>query len=202
MMGRSRRLYAVLSVLLLLLSVVVIGAFAGLESNTVSKSCLQQHESSASLHNREAAEACILSYLKEQGSSTKAFHVQGWRWHTLSLARDARRLGNLAASLNATMTGNESLQKAAYHVIGFNMKALHRVENKIFFPWLKEQLTSVDNPELADAFAAVLNDVVEEQRSVSKIGEQVVRVLILWFFYWRLYCNLLSQTFALVDAAG
>ena len=63
-------------------------------------------------------------------------------------------------------------------MIEFNMKALHRIENKTFFPWLRTQLTAVDDPELARAFSVVLDDIIDNQRLVSEIGAKVVRSLI------------------------
>jgi len=196
MMANRRRVAVVFNLVLLLLFVVVDGASSGLESAVVSsteaRSCAQHHDSvsSASSPDLDAAEACIRDFLKEQGSTDKVFHVQGWRWHTLSLARDARRLGSLASTLaqNATLTPEDkSLEKAVYHVVGFNMKALHRIENKTFFPWLTTQLSSVDDSELAQAFSLVLNDVVENQKIVSELGAEVVRVLI---FNVVLVCSL------------
>ena len=180
MMAQGRR---VLGLLLLLLSLVVAGASAGLESVSASpadaRCCSQQPQALCddALPGLEAAEGCILDFLNSEDSSDKIFHVQGWRWHTLSLARDARRLGSLASSLvqNKTLdTNDSSLEKAVHHVIEFNMKALHRIENNLFFPWLRAQLTSVDDPDIAQAFSVVLDDIIENQRSVSMLGSEVV----------------------------
>ena len=51
-----------------------------------------------------------------------------------------------------------------YHVIQFNMKALHRIEDKTFFPWLRTQLSFVDDANLADSFSLVMDDLVEKQK--------------------------------------
>jgi hypothetical protein len=72
-------------------------------------------------------------------------------------------------------TDDKTLDKAVYHVIDFNMKALHRIENDLFFPWLRAKLTSVDDPSLAESFEVVLDDVIENQKIVSQLGSDVVR---------------------------
>jgi hypothetical protein len=165
------------------------GASAGLESVAVlpadAKSCAQHQDAAATSCTPvlEQAMACILDFLSEYSSTNKIFHVQGWRWHTLSLARDARRLGNLASSLmqNTTLdTEDKSLEKAVHHVIEFNMKALHRIENKLFFPWLRAQLTSVDDPDLAEAFSVVLDDIIASHKMVAKVGLEVVSFVMIY----------------------
>lgn len=177
MMANARHMLAMMILLFLLLCV---GASAGLESVAVAPkaaTCCSTRESllenGASSPNLNA----ILDFIQENRSLDDNFHVQGWRWHTLSLARDARRLGSLATKLmqNATIdVGDKSLEKAVYHVIEFNMNALHRIENKTFFPWLKTQLASVEDADLAQAFALVVDDVIDKQRLVAEAGSNVV----------------------------
>lgn len=178
MKASGRTLTVFLGLALFLLTIVVNGASAGLESAGVSS----KPQSSSDVTSEEpsldvdAAKAYILDFFSKQDSTDdKSFHVQGWRWHTMSLARDAKRLGALASSLSENGVDDESLQKAVYHVIAFNMKALHRIENKTFFPWLRTQLASVDDAKLASAFSVMLDEVVENQRIASDIGSQVVR---------------------------
>lgn len=185
MMGVRRFASVVGCLLLLLPSVAVDRAASGLQSTAVSpsdaSSCSRHSQScdvSLSSPDLSSSEAYILNFLKTHVSSNNTFHVQGWRWHTLSLARDLRRLGNLASRLMRDPTFNpedKTLDKAVYHVIDFNMKALHRIENNLFFMWLREKLTSVDDPSLAESFEVVLDDVIEKQRIVSQLGSDVVR---------------------------
>jgi hypothetical protein len=199
-MMASHRVASVLGCLLLLLSVAVGRAASSLESAVVSPS----EASSCSLHPQachvspdlSSSEAYILNFLKTHDASTKTFHIQGWRWHTLSLARDTRRLWNLASRLMQDSTfhteGNALVDKAVYHVIDFNMKALHQIETEIFFPWLQEQLTSVDDPSLAESFQVVLDDVIEKQKMVSKLGSDVVRFChdaLDFCLSWRINCS-------------
>lgn len=183
MMG-GRRVASVLGYLLLLLSMAVGRAASGLESAAISSSdassCSRQPQScdASSSPDLASSEAYILNFLKTHVSSNQTFHVQGWRWHTLSLARDLRRLRNLASRLMldpAYNTEDKTLDKAVHHVIDFNMKALHRIENDLFFPWLRAKLTAVDDPSLAESFEVVLDDVIENQQIVSQLGSDVVR---------------------------
>jgi hypothetical protein len=202
MMAR-RCVTSVLVCLLLLLSVALGRSSSGLAWAAVSPS----DASSCSLHQQAcdvsldctSSEAYILDFLKVHESSNKTFHIQGWIWHTLSLARDARRLGSLASRLmmqdstfHTEGKAKALLDKAVYHVIEFNMKALHRIENEIFFPWLRAQLTSVDDPSLAESFQVVLDDVIENQQMVSKLGSDVVRFYQYAFDFclsWHMNCS-------------
>ena len=92
----------------------------------------------------------------------RSFVVNGWRWHTMSVIRDLNRfrgvIGGLQSnfkekhkkSLEGQLKEEELLalqmQQIAQvvscfnFVCGFNWKALIKVENKIFFPWLQELL--------------------------------------------------------------
>ena len=181
----GRRFDSVLGCLLLL-SLAAGRAASGLVAAAAVSPC---DTSSCSRHSQScdtsllppdlsSSEVHILNFLKRHVSSNKTFHVQGWRWHTLSLARDLRRLGNLASRLMQDPTNNpedKTLDKAVYHVIDFNMKALHRIENDLFFPWLREKLTSVDDPTLAESFEVVLDDVIKKQQVVSQLSSDVVR---------------------------
>lgn len=180
-MANGRHMPAMLGLFLILVSIVVTRASAGLESVAVvpnDSTCCSPDVGAEGLQDAAALSphlTLILEFIHENGSSNTKFHVQGWRWHTLSLARDARRLGALAANLSRNATINDkSLEKAVYHVIEFNMKALHRIENKTFFPWLKTQLSAVEDANVAEAFALVMKDVIYKQGLVSEAGSQVV----------------------------
>jgi len=62
------------------------------------------------------------------------------------------------------------LEKAAYHVVDFNMKGLHKIENELFFPWLKEKLMNVGEEDSRRAFSKLLEDLEEDRRYVAKLG--------------------------------
>lgn len=104
------------------------------------------------------------------------FHIQGWRWHLLSLQRDSIRLSELARKLGPSMNGNEetsSLKKAVDHVL-FNFKALQRIENQTFFPWMREKLTNKKLVGDAEgAFSIVLDSLDKERQKVSEIASMI-----------------------------
>jgi len=126
------------------------------------------------------------------------FHIQGWRWHTLSFARDSNRLQHLATrmlhsySQDSTAsseinisTNKHSLTMAVNHVIDFNLKGLQRIENDLFFPWLREKLTNPSedakgklvvrdmNNVVIGAFRTVLDDIDHDRRKVAKLAEKL-----------------------------
>ena len=57
------------------------------------------------------------------------FHIQGWRWHSMSLARDSLRLERLAQRLSDTNDddGYSALERAADYVVDFNMAGMFRI---------------------------------------------------------------------------
>uniref|UniRef100_A0A6U2S798 RxLR effector candidate protein n=2 Tax=Leptocylindrus danicus TaxID=163516 RepID=A0A6U2S798_9STRA len=126
----------------------------------------------------------------DNSTTPKKFHVQGWRWHTLSLVRDAGRLQRLALRKISTTTvptgsdaveddsGDSDLDMAAEHVIDFNMKGLHAVEDELFFPWLRSILVDeksgvVHAANVRNAFGAVLDSIETERLFVRKLASQV-----------------------------
>lgn len=145
-----------------------------------------------------SADALIECFLRENvggaNDDTKKFHVHGWRWHTLSLVRDAGRLERLALqkikptgsdditafpTKSDTGGGDSDLDTAAEHVIGFNMKGLFAVEDELFFPWLRSKLvdessSGVHAADLRSAFGAVLDGIDAERSFVRKLASQVV----------------------------
>lgn len=135
----------------------------------------------------EAAESVLSRFLSANSNNKNKFHVQGWRWHTLSLIRDTNRLEKLALKLLSCSTTEhaeevdfpeDAIESAAQHVIDFNMKGLHRIENELFFPWLKQRLQSTnpsgeDEDEVGEALVHVLNELERERDFVSKLGTAV-----------------------------
>ena len=116
--------------------------------------------------------------LRSSSSLLSRFHINGWRWHTLSLARESRRLSKLA-SRTATKDLNEAsrLRDAVSYVVDFNMKGLHKIENQVFFPWMREKFTrstSISNDaELSKAFTHVMDRLEKDQRHVAKLGDMI-----------------------------
>ena len=74
------------------------------------------------------AENAINEFLVSQAVdsiSLDKFHIHGWRWHTLSLAREVKRLQKLAERHQmerSSYVDSKSLKQAADYVIGFNLK--------------------------------------------------------------------------------
>ena len=128
------------------------------------------------------------------------FLVHGWRWHTLSLIRDLSRLGQLAKDISShSHRGDDvseeklnQLESASSYVIDFNMKALPRIEEKTFFPWLCKRFLEPSNgsnnkrknkmhvdgvPEGEDfqqAFRTFLTHLDQERNEVWKLGQSLV----------------------------
>jgi len=103
------------------------------------------------------------------------FHIQGWRWHTKSLARDAERLQKLASK---TEPKNAlTLKEACDFVVDFNMMGLHKIEATLFFPWMKEKLTAGTsrNPELRTAFSAAMDSLENDRVAVASLGNKILR---------------------------
>jgi len=127
-----------------------------------------------------AAETTIHQFLNEKWQPSQHFRVQGWRWHTMSVIRDARRLSSLAYTFVNDNPRNHNvhkdkdeiprLAKAAHHVIDFNLKALYRIENKLFYPWLKKKLSTVEDPNLGKAFSSVLKWSFPSRRPLKSWG--------------------------------
>lgn len=106
-------------------------------------------------------------------SLLEQFHIQGWRWHTKSLARDAGRLHRLALKTNVKTA--ETLKDASYFVIGFNMMGLHNVEATLFFPWMKEKLVGGfrEKSDLAASFSSAMDALETDRRTVAELGETI-----------------------------
>lgn len=108
-------------------------------------------------------------------SLLQEFHIQGWRWHTKSLARDAARLQRLASKTEPKNA--ESLKEACDFVVGFNMMGLHNIEATLFFPWMKDKLTGgiPRNPELSTAFASAMDALENDRVAVATLGNKISR---------------------------
>jgi hypothetical protein len=110
------------------------------------------------------------------------FHIHGWRWHTASLVREARRLCTLAQRARSAESGKpfdamtQSLHLAADYVVDFNMKGLHRIEADLMFPWMREKLTT-DGAIPADAskgFANVMSQLEDDRERLVALGRSIV----------------------------
>jgi C4-dicarboxylate-specific signal transduction histidine kinase len=123
----------------------------------------------------EGPESVIAKFLSNKKASLQRFHIHGWRWHTMSLVREAERLSNMAQRFQTKpVEERHPLQQAADYVIGFNLKGLHKIEADLFFPWMKEKLTAVKEQELSQAFATVMDKLEKDRKTVAKLGDSIV----------------------------
>jgi hypothetical protein len=90
-----------------------------------------------------------------------SFHIQGWRWHFMSLIRDARRLERLSIHLATILRDEETndndddddndecdldaLHRAANYVINFNMAGLYRIQSGMFLSFLRDHLCDIQS---------------------------------------------------------
>lgn len=164
-----------------------------------------------------AAEARITDFLESNRSKRRKknsdedderFYVQGWKWHTMSVIREAGRLQQLARKLELMMQQQQaarlscddsslssleeedllssSLRRASDYVIGFNMKGLHKVEKKMFFPWVRlklEELGGCESEEVVDAFRSVMDQLESDQRTMEKFGASLVSTKLFQIIY-------------------
>ena len=128
----------------------------------------------------------LQSLLPNPESVIQKFHIHGWRWHTLALLRDFSRLEKLATrlSLSPTVTTDspDIISKAINHVVGFNWKGLHRIENQVFFPWLKKNLL-LDGDHLKERSSRIrgsLEHVIQQMEEcrvhIDEISKEMVHI--------------------------
>jgi len=119
-------------------------------------------------------ESVISKFLSSKQASLQDFHIHGWRWHTMSLVREAERLSSMAQRFQTKpVEERHPLQQAADYVIGFNLKGLHKIEADLFFPWMKDKLTTVQDQELSEAFATVMDELEKDRKTVAKLGDSI-----------------------------
>mmetsp|Transcript_11499 Transcript_11499/g.27454 ORF Transcript_11499/g.27454 Transcript_11499/m.27454 type:complete len:341 (+) Transcript_11499:390-1412(+) len=132
--------------------------------------------SSSPASNYEKRILDFLSTRRRNSSSCRLedFHVQGWRWHTKSLARDAARLQKLA--LKTEPKNALTLKEACDFVVDFNMMGLHKIEATLFFPWMKEKLTAgtSQNPDLRTAFSSAMDSLENDRVAVASLGNKIL----------------------------
>jgi hypothetical protein len=68
----------------------------------------------------------------------------------------------------------EHCKQGTDYVIGFSLKGLHKIEVDLFFPWMREKLTSVDKEDLSDAFATVMDQLESDRQKVEQLGDSIV----------------------------
>jgi hypothetical protein len=121
----------------------------------------------------DASEGMISRFLSGKKLSMENFHVHGWRWHTMSLVREAGRLRKLAER-SSSNDECSPLKQAADYVVGFNLKGLHKIEADLFFPWMRQKLTAIPQKDLAIAFGSVMDRLESDRKNVARLGVSIV----------------------------
>jgi len=103
------------------------------------------------------------------------FYIHGWRWHTLSVVRQARALSRVPWEF----VDVNDFQKAARFVVDFNLRGLQHIEQKVFFPWLKSsvkaQLLKKGAPQtVTRALESVVHQLEQDQKAIRKLGNELM----------------------------
>ena len=117
----------------------------------------------------------IRKFVSTSKASIEQFHIQGWRWHTMSLVREAERLARMARRFQSyEVAAWNPIASAVDYVIGFNLKGLHKIEADLFFPWMREKLMAIQEKDLALAFGIVMDELENDRQRVAQLGESIV----------------------------
>ena len=133
-------------------------------------------------YNRLGTARKEITNFLESSNDTGKFHVQGWRWHTMSLLREADRLRQLARRWERDSRNENdfsALKQATDYVVGFNMKGLHKIENSLFFPWAREKIKAMTELKVSQAFGTVMDQLEKDRRTIEKIGTAMVSSVVM-----------------------
>lgn len=136
---------------------------------------LSAAEISAPHKNKAHVNSFIPKYPKKV-ESNGTFHVQGWRWHTLSMVREVNRLRILAENMSHLHMEPDvdRLKRAAEYVIEFNMAGLHRIERDLFFPWVRKKLRFSNDPSAVNSLSPTLDSLEASQAKLATCGSKLV----------------------------
>jgi len=144
-------------------------------------SAVQGKRSSPQQSLSESSEAILRRFLAADKSSDFAgdgkFYIQGWRWHSMSLIREAGQLQKLAQTFQLDDADADKLKIAAEYVVGFNMKGLHSIEKDLFFPWVRERTCrAVKDEAVCRAICAVMDQLESDRQKLESVGASLVSV--------------------------
>jgi hypothetical protein len=152
-------------------------------TSLANDSIRETNHRSCTLYNEKSslpasAEVTIARYLKTVSTGSDDFYIQGWRWHTLSLGREAGRLQKLAERLHHSFDSNNvdltAVKNAADYVVGFNMNGLHKIEKDLFFPWVRSKISSLKEKEVKGAVGALMDQLDLGREAIKTFGKSVV----------------------------
>jgi hypothetical protein len=146
----------------------------GDSSIPVERECLVRGGDAIPKAFSSPAEGLIGQFLSKTNMLLEDFHIHGWRWHTMSLVREAERLEKMAQRYQDKLTETDLLKQATDYVIGFNLKGLHKIEADLFFPWMREKLTSINEKDLSLAFALVMDQLESDRKNLAQLGDSIV----------------------------
>lgn len=126
----------------------------------------------------------FLASSSEKNQKNNDFLIQGWRWHVMSLIRDAGRLKSLAEHLaKNNMSDDPSLDAlvtAADYVVNFNMAGLYRVESTMFVKWLRKHLCRPDAfgddsnaAATSNAYGNVIGKIEDQRIDCENLGKEL-----------------------------
>ena len=115
--------------------------------------------------------------LPSTARTPKNFYFHGWKWHTQSLIRQATQLSRAAAFWGAELWDLSALHTSVQHVVQLNLQGLHRIENRVFFPWVQERVGRDLPQETARALGRVLKELESTQRTMQSLGKELVCLL-------------------------
>jgi hypothetical protein len=111
----------------------------------------------------------------ERRNHKSNFHIQGWRWHTLSLIREGRRLERFLSPAARKTDDSQEQQAVVDYVVDFNMRGLHQIEGKLFFPWVRQQISDRAPTHIAQAFGTIMDQLEDQRLSMAAVGQTLVR---------------------------
>ncbi|KAL7448494.1 hypothetical protein ACHAWC_000669 [Mediolabrus comicus] len=126
----------------------------------------------------------FLASSSEKNEKNNDFLIQGWRWHVMSLIRDAGRLKSLAEHLAKNKMSDDSsldaLVTAADFVVNFNMAGLYRVESAMFVKWLRKHLCRPDAfgddsnaAATSNAYGNVIGKIEDQRIDCENLGKEL-----------------------------
>jgi hypothetical protein len=116
------------------------------------------------------------------------FHIHGWRWHTMSLIHETRRLHQSIIKIQQREEESlvqqhddhvKAIQTVVQYVVDFNMRGLHRIENDIFFPTVQQRVQqSILPKDVISAFTTIIKQFDSDRKYVQTLGSTMVRICI------------------------
>lgn len=140
-----------------------------------------------------SARVVLQDFVRRQAPDVGNFKIQGWRWHTMSLIREATRLERYLThkwrqppppqrrNSDETLEEEEEVATATRtvvdYVVDFNMRGLHRIQDDLFFPWVREQVRERAGDEeaaVASAFDTIMDELEDQRQQLERLGKVLV----------------------------